>query len=205
MILVNMKQIRVGITGGIGCGKSFVCKLLENRGYPVYSADSRAKYLMQYSPVISDALIQLLGADVYLPGGDLNRKYIGQQIFNNVHLLEKINGIVHPVVKSDFLVWCQQQSKHLVFKEAAIMFEANTVEQLDKVLLVYCPKFTRIKRIQQRDGLSIRDIELRMDQQWTDFHKRNLADFIIFNDGRQAVELQINIVLEELKNIQEYK
>lgn len=191
-------MLKVGITGGIGSGKSTVCKIFEALGIPVYYADDRAKWLMVHHPALRHAITQLFGEQAY-EEEKLNRAYIAQIAFNNPKKLQKLNAIVHPAVHQDGVNWNNQQTGvPYTLKEAALIFESGSYKQLDKVITVFAPKELRIQRIMARDNSSREAIEARMSKQMPEEEKLERADFIIYNDGRQSLIKQVLAIHEQL-------
>src|SRR5690606_22215644 len=150
----------VGITGGIGSGKTTVAKMFESLGIPVYYADDEAKNLTATSPVIREGLIGLLGEETF-KNGVLDRKYMAGKIFNDKDLLEKANAIIHPQVALHFENWVSNQSTPYVLKEAAILFESGSYQQCDKTILITAPEDIRIQRVMERDGVSKEEVLAR--------------------------------------------
>lgn len=185
--------LRVGITGGIGSGKTTVCKIFEQLGIPVYYADERAKSLMVEDQEVIAKLKKLFGEEAYLPDGALNRKWIGSIVFQDAKKLEQLNAIVHPAVIEDGEKWHSlQQNLPYTLKESALLFEINSEKNYDKTIAVYAPLEIRIKRVAARDGHAREAIEARIGKQMDDEKKRQLADYVIINDG---IELLIPQVL----------
>lgn len=170
----------IGITGGIGSGKTTVANFFKTYGIPVYIADDEAKKLMHQSP-IKEELIELFGEEAYDSSRQLNRSFIASKVFNNKELLEKLNQIVHPRVEKDFQEWAKHQDSPYVLYEAAILFETGKYKQFDYTILVTAPIETRIKRVQKRDQSSEEEILARMKNQWSDEEKMKLANWIIKN------------------------
>ena len=170
----------VGLTGGIGSGKSTVARFFETLGVPVYNSDKEARMLMRSSKKVKQAIVDLLGADAY-QDNRLNKPYISEQIFNNKDLLEKLNAIVHPAVREHFLQWVNQQNAAYVIQETALIFENEMQDFYDKVILVTAPKTLRIERVSRRDDLKPEVIITRMNNQLTDAEKIPLTNFIIEN------------------------
>ena len=187
----------VGITGGIGSGKTTVTKMFEALGVPVYYADDEAKKLMSSSLIIREALISLLGEETYT-NGILNRKFMADKIFNDKVLLEKANAIIHPQVAEHFQKWVTVQNHPFVLKEAAILYESGSYKQCDKVILVTAPKETRILRVMERDKVSREEVEARMKNQWEDSEKEELADFILQNDQISDTKKQVKVLHRQL-------
>lgn len=191
-------MLKVGITGGIGSGKSSVCKIFEVLGVPVYYADDRAKALMTEDPDLVAGLIARFGADTY-QNGQLNRPYLAEKVFNDKEALAALNALVHPAVAKDALKWHQQyQNAQYTIKEAALLFEAGSYKQLDQVIVVTAPKAIRIKRVMQRDGSTQEQVEARMDNQWPEEKKIELADHIIVNDGEHELIDQVMKLHQQL-------
>ena len=194
-------MIRIGITGGIGSGKTYVCQLLQQRGIPIYQCDDEAKRLMTKSPVIRRRITQLLGADAYSSSG-LNKPIIARYLFADPNHTERINRIVHPVVRQDFLQWTkQQQDAPIVVQECALLFESGFQDTVDITVEVYAPLYLRLQRAVQRDQATPEQIQARMAQQMDEEEKRQRADFCILNDGTTDLDAQID---QLLKQIEEY-
>lgn len=171
----------VGLTGGIGSGKTTVGKMFTELGVPVYNSDRQAKQLMESSTDVRKALKKLLGEAAY-EGERLNKSFISEQVFNDNSLLKKLNSIVHPVVRTHFLAWSKQQNTAYVIQEAAIIFEIGSQNFYDKVVLVTAPENLRIKRIMDRDSQSSPEtIKTRMQNQWEDARKISISDYVIEN------------------------
>ena len=185
-------SLQIGITGGIGSGKSVVCQLFACLGIPIYNADSRAKWLTNHDPVIRENVIALLGNQAYDAAGRYNTSYVSSVVFKDESLLKQLNAIIHPVVMQDTLAWVQnnKESPYLI-KEAAIMNKAGDKNSLDVVVVVEAPLDLRIKRILQRDKRSEAEIRTIVQRQATDEERRNVADFIIYNDEASALIPQV--------------
>lgn len=190
-------MIRVGLTGGIGSGKSTVAAFFEDLGIPVYVADLQAKYLMENDAQLRDQITALLGASAY-KDGQLNRGYVAEQVFGNAELLQDLNSLVHPAVRRDFQRWASLQKAPYVVQEAAILFENGGYQNFDKMILVTAPEGERLRRVMARDKASEADVRARMDHQWPDDRKRPLADFEIRNDTLPHVLQQVEEVHGEL-------
>ncbi len=188
-------MLKVGITGGIGSGKSTVCKVFEVLGIPIYYADDRAKWLMKNDPKLIDAIKQLLGKESYLENGDLDRKYIASIIFNDKSKLEKMNGIVHPAVWMDGERWNEEhKSAPYTLKEAALLFESGGYQLMDRMICVFTPKETRMERVMSRDNANEAEVLARMDKQWDDEKKIELSDFVIHNyEGHSLIKQVLEI------------
>lgn len=189
----------VGITGGIGSGKSTVTELFKLFNIPVYIADIESKRLVANSPVIKKELIKLFGEELY-PAGILNKKLLAAHIFNDKHKLEAVNAIIHPEVEKDFRYWVLHYSQEsIVIHEAAILFESGFNKLMDKVITVYAPIETRIKRVMKRDKSQRDDVLRRIENQMKDEEKVKLSDFIVVNDGRQSLIEQVSYTIQELR------
>lgn len=190
-----MQHLRIGITGGIGAGKSTVCKIFNKIGIPIYDADFRAKWLMNNNPELKEAIRKSFGWDSYTRKDDLNRDYLGKVVFNNEEKLKNLNNIVHPAVIIDFELWTQEH-KHEPYslKEAALLFESNSYKNLHKVIVINSPIETRIERVVKRDHVKREDVLKRIENQSTDRERMEKADWIIYNDGiRSLIEQTMNI------------
>jgi len=184
-------MLKIGVTGGIGSGKTTVCKIFNVLGIPVYYADPRAKELMVTDPVLISAIKSLLGDKSYNEDLSLNRQYIAEIIFSDKNKLDALNSLVHPAVKRDFDKWSKSQKTPYVLKEAALLFESGSYKDLDKTILVSAPLELRIKRVILRDNSSKESILSRVKNQMDETDKEKLADYIINNDGRTSLILQI--------------
>ena len=190
--------IRIGITGGIGSGKSVVSRLLEVMGVPVYISDLETRRLMMSDESIRRGLISLLGEEVYA-GGCLNKPLLASYLFGGETQALRVNGIVHPRVKDDFRRWCGERSKHsLVGMESAILLEAGFRREVDLVVMVYAPLEVRIRRAVQRDTSSREQIEQRIRCQMDDEEKRRQADYVIVNDGDSPLIPQVLAFLSSI-------
>lgn len=191
-------SIKIGITGGIGSGKSVVSKLFQLMGVPVYIADVESKRLTETDPDIRAALISLLGDEVY-QDGKLNRSLLASYIFGNKDNLTMVNGIIHPRIKDDFRRWVQSHSSYpIVGIEAAILIEAGFTEDVDQVVLVYAPQEIRLRRAVSRDACAAEQIQQRMRNQMPDEDKMAFAHHIIYNDDKQALIPQLGALIKTL-------
>lgn len=191
---------RIGLSGGIGSGKSYVAEILEKMGFPVYYADARAKALTDTHPHIISELIKRFGTTVY-EDGVLNRKVLASLIFDSEGDRMFVNNLIHPIVRTDFDVWCAKQHSPLVFNEAAILFETGAYRQFDATVLVIAPLETRIERIMQRDRCTYEQAEARIQSQWSDEQKMPLATCIVMNDGTIPLLSQLEHVVTTLLNL----
>lgn len=193
-------MIKLGITGGIGSGKSYVSRLLESWGIPVYDTDREAKRLTLTHPEICRELIALLGEEVYC-GQQLNKTLLAGYLFASRAHAERVNHIIHPRVYEDFLLWAdglKQQGRELVGMESAILFESGFDRAVDRVLMVYAPLEIRISRAMERDGVTEERIRERIAAQMDEELKCKRADFILTNDGINPVEPQLRQIIQEL-------
>ncbi|MCL1670183.1 dephospho-CoA kinase [Elizabethkingia ursingii] len=173
----------IGLTGGIGSGKTTVARFIEEMGYPVYNSDTRAKDLVNESDDLKAAIIQLLGPEAYDENGLYDRKYVGSVVFSNDELLKQLNAIIHPAVNKDFHDWVKRQSREVIFKETALLFELKLNLQCDKSLLVTADESIRIKRVMDRDSKTYREVEKVIDNQMPERKKIRLADYVIENNS----------------------
>lgn len=185
--------MNIGVTGGIGSGKSIVCKLFACLDIPVYDADSRAKWLTNNDPAIRKAIIQLLGEESYTLDGEYNRPYVSSKVFKNPDLLKKLNGIIHPAVGKDTDEWLERNSDFpYVIKEAAIMNKAGDNNNLDFVIVVTAPVELRLSRIRSRDkNRSEAEIRSIIERQISDEERDEIADFMINNGENVALIPQV--------------
>jgi dephospho-CoA kinase len=192
-----MRSLQVGITGGIGSGKSLVCDIFKILKIPVYSSDERAKVLMNSDEELKGEIIALFGPDSYCSKG-LNRSFIAQKVFKNEDLLNQLNNLVHPAVGNDYKNWVGNQTSKYILKEAAILYESGAYKDCDKVIVVSSPDSLRIQRVMKRDGISHDEVLQRMKNQWTQTKKESMADFVIFNDEQNALIPQVLNIHEKL-------
>ena len=189
----------VGLTGGIGSGKSTVSKMFMELGVPVYDSDKQAKQLMVDSEPLKTSIIKLLGKKAYHEG-ELNRSYIAKQVFENSQLLKKLNKIVHPAVREHFLKWATEQDVDYVIQESALIFENGYEDFYDAIILISAPLETRIERVLKRDGSKVEEVMKRIGNQLEDEHKRDLAHFHLENidlETSQKKVLEIHNALVE--------
>lgn len=184
-------MIKVGITGGIGSGKTTVCKVFRVLGIPVFEADTTAKQLMNTDAELRKNLIGLFGTAVYQPDQTIDRKYLAGIVFTNPSLLAQLNELVHPVVRKAFEEWCLIQHSPYVLHEAAILFESGFYRMMDKTITVVTSENQRIERVVKRDRLTVELVKQRMKNQWSDDEKIKLADFVIGNNDRELIIPQI--------------
>ena len=197
-------MFRVGLTGGIGSGKSTVAKIFEVLGIPVYYADTEAKKLMNENAELRSAIINIFGNEAYA-NNSLNRKYISSIVFSDPSKLELLNGVVHPATKKDGEKWMLAQKTSYAIHEAALIFEANVSDRLDYVIGVSSPEEIRIKRAMQRDNLSRDEIMNRMKQQLDEETKMSKCDFVLINDEEHLLIPQVLEVHQKLLDLSNQK
>jgi dephospho-CoA kinase len=195
----------IGLTGGIGSGKTTVARAFQALGYRVYYADDRAKALYDEDADLRTAMIALLGTEIYDVDGKLVRSRLAELIFGNKALLAKVNALVHPAVASDYKRWLQHcpddYTKGAVIKEAAILFEAGSNTASHGVIMVYAPKQVRLARVQSRDGAVPAQVLARMNHQWPDSTKLALSDFVIYNDGTHTLLPQVQRSIQWMETL----
>ncbi len=189
----------IGLTGGIGSGKTTVARMFARLGVPVYIADIEAKKLADALPEIRNEIIKLLGQAAYGEAG-MNRSYVADRIFKDSHLLNRVNNIIHPRVAAHFKNWAANQEAPYVIKEAAILFENGGYKNCDFTILVTAPENIRIERVMARDKISEQAVKQRMAHQWSDEKKKQLADFIIENSDLKTTQKTVLELHESLRN-----
>ncbi len=184
---------QVGITGGIGSGKSLVCKIFQCLGVPIYDADSHAKALMTTDGILIANIQKEFGLLSYNTDGSVNRSYLGETVFNDPKKLNTLNSLVHPRVKEDYLQWIREKGHHqYVLKEAALLFETGSNKELDKIIVVHAPEALRIKRVLSRDAHRSEELVKEiMKNQMAEDEKLNRADFVLYNDENRLLIPQI--------------
>ena len=190
----------VGITGGIGSGKTRIVELFESLGVPCYIADREAKRLMNEDADVKKAIIGLFGNEAYA-SGILDRTLLGNIVFTQPQKLNALNAIVHPAVAKDFKNWVDNQHYPYVIKEVAILFETGGYKQVDKTLLIKAPKETRIARVMKRDASNKKSIIDRMQNQWSDDKKIPLADFVIENSVWEQTKKEVKQLHQQFLNL----
>jgi dephospho-CoA kinase len=199
-------SVIIGLTGGIGSGKSFVAKVFESLGVPVFNADAAAKDIMHSSSIIKSKLVEAFGADVYSNTIDkdgkltetLNRAYLSKLVFSDAYQLEILNAIVHPITIQAALDWAAVQTAPYVIKEAALFFESGSTNGISKIIGVSAPKSLRIHRVMKRDQCTKEEVEKRMMHQIEETIKMKLCDFMIVNDDQHLVVPQVVALHEKL-------
>jgi len=198
---------KIGLTGGIGSGNSFVAEIFRNLGVPVFSSDEAGKQVQNNDPDVQFAIRNLLG-DVFNADGTLDRKKVAALVFNDTSKLEQLNQIVHPAVRAKFADFCAlHANKEYVVNEAAIIFEAGIHKVLDGTILVTAPDHVRVHRVMQRDHVSEEEVKSRMLRQWSDMKKAPMAQWIIKNDGhlpllKQVLKIHQSLIAKsEVRNL----
>ena len=189
----------LGLTGGIGSGKTIVAQLFETMGCAIYNSDEKAKELY-FNTSVKTQVINLLGNESYLSEHEINKDYISKKVFSDTQLLHQLNKIIHPAVKEDFINFQSKYSPEtLIIKETALLFETGIYKELDRSVLVTAPVSVKIERVMKRSKMTKEDVEKRMLTQWTDEQKKPLANFIIVNDNNQALIPQVLQIIKKLK------
>ena len=191
-------MLKIGITGGIGSGKSIVCKILESMNYPVFYSDREAKIIIKENLDVRSEIIRLFGNDIY-HGDQLNSNLLAQIIFNDADALNQVNAIIHPKVRNSFTDYADQQDSQYVFNEAAILIESGGYKQMDTVVLISAPLELRVSRVMLRDACTEDEVTERISKQWADNQKRKYCDFEIVNANNLALLGQVESLIEGLK------
>lgn len=191
-------MIIVGLTGGIGSGKTYIAQKFQNLAIPVYNSDIRARELMLSDSNLKEALKKLFGPEVYL-NQQLNKTFISEQLFKNKELLKKMNQLVHPAVQKDFERWCKLHTDApFVIKEAAILIESGAYKQCDSIIVVSAPQTLRMERVMNRDNMRHEQFVNILNNQLSDKERLPYASFIIKNDGTQVIDERVNEIYQQL-------
>ncbi|MFT6245692.1 MAG: dephospho-CoA kinase [Salibacteraceae bacterium] len=193
-------MLRIGITGGIGSGKSIVSKIFESLGFSVFNSDLEAKRIINNNAEVRRELIALFGTEIFTEKG-LNRELLAQQIFSENSLREAVNKIVHPRVRVAFDRFCSSDSNSLIFNESAILIETGAYKQFEKILLITANVECRIQRVMSRDSISREQVRSRIDNQWSDDKKRDFSDFEIKNDDSQPLLIQVENFIDQFISV----
>lgn len=189
----------IGLTGGIGSGKTTIATHIQKLGVPVYIADIEAKKIMDSAGIVSK-ITAVFGEDL-LENGKINKQKLSEIVFKQPEKLQILNAIIHPEVAQHFKKWVKKNKKHpILIKEAAILFESGSYKDCTQIILVTAPKEIRIQRVMQRDGLSRADIEKRMNNQWSEEKKQELSDFVIVNQDLQEAQQAAENIIYLLRN-----
>jgi dephospho-CoA kinase len=192
---------KVGLTGNIGSGKSIVARIFSILGVPVYNADYQAKQIMSNIDVVNQ-IVQLFGAKILLDSTTINRAALANIVFENPSKLQKLNNLIHPLVKADFLKWCSKyQAFPYVIQEAAILFESGFNKLFDSTILVQAPESICIARVMKRDSVTAEDVKARMKNQWSQELKASLSDYVIVNDEATMLIPQVLHTHHELLSL----
>ena len=181
---------KIGITGNIGSGKSYVCKMFEQLGIPVFYSDDETKKLYQI-PYVKELIINRFGDEVYFDDGTLNRKLLSYHLFKNEEAMKFIESVLYPALNQHFDEWCEQQKTPYVLYESAILFEKNYLKYFDKIIFVSAPEDIRLQRVMLRDDCTEENVRSRMRLQMSEETKISKADFVIYNDGTKEVKPQV--------------
>jgi dephospho-CoA kinase len=192
--------LKIGITGGIGSGKSLVCQIFKALKVPVFEADKESKDIIDSDPATREALRELLGNRIFGTDGRINRHVMAGIIFNDQELLLKVNAIIHPAVRHRFNRWHAGQKSRYIIQEAAILFESGVFRLMDMNIMVTAPEEMRIRRVMQRDGVTKEKVYERMKNQWPEDDKVALADYIIRNDESQSLIQQVLKIHQKILN-----
>lgn len=193
-------MLKLGITGGIGSGKTTVCRLFELLGISVYYADEESKKLLDEDKEVKKQVVDIFGNPILNDAGSIDRKKLAGIVFNNKERLEKLNSILHPAVGLHFENWLKKQKSPYILKEAAILFESGAFKQVDKVLTVVAPLELKIQRTMKRDGVSKEDVESRIKLQMSDEEKIKRSDFVINNNEQELLIPQVLALHNQLIN-----
>lgn len=194
----SLVQVKIGITGGIGSGKTYICNLLRERGYEVYNCDDEAKRIMLEDAEIISQIKTLIGNDAYTPDGQLNKPVIANFIFSDKDNAAKVNSIVHPAVKKDFLHWAED--KTVAIMESAILFESGFDDVVDTTVLIWADARNRLKRAMTRDHATREQIEARMAAQISDDEARRKADYIFRHNNYDETENEMRKLIQYIEN-----
>ncbi|MBC8984713.1 dephospho-CoA kinase [Pedobacter sp. N36a] len=195
-------MLKIGITGGIGSGKTTVCRVFETLGIPVFYADTVAKQIMITDPILIQGVKDTFGEESYTPEGVLNNKHIAGIVFNQAAELEKLNQLVHPAVFRAFEKWASQVAPNVpyILKEAALLFESGSYQLCDRNVLVIAPLETRLQRVMQRDGVTEEQVKARMDKQLSDEEKAKMADMLVHNNETDSLITQVMALHRQFLN-----
>lgn len=194
-------MLKVGLTGSIGSGKSTVARVFATLGVPVYIADIEAKKILNQPEIVAE-VVRLAGEEVRLPDGQIDRKVLAGKVFSDSEMLQALNNIIHPRVRTHFKEWVEAHSGHdYIMQEAAIIFESGSYKNFDKIVVVAAPLEERIERVMLRDGLKRKDVMARVDNQLPQDEKIKMADFVIVNSDRDLALMQALKIHQQLKSL----
>ena len=201
-------MVKIGITGGIGVGKSYVANILEKMGFPVFYSDQVAKELTSSNLKLIDLIKKEFGDDIYSSDNIIDNKRLSFLAFNDNKILKNLNSLIHPFVINNFNnfnTWCKNQNSKIVFKEAAILFESKSNIDLDRIICISANIKTRIDRIIKRDGRSENEIMQIISRQMDQKEKEKLSDYVLYNDGQKSIILQLTEILNKLEKVFYYE
>lgn len=193
--------LKIGLTGGIGSGKSYVASVLEKMGFPVFYSDDEAKKMVRSNIELIQDIEKIIGKKIHSENNQLDKKLLAQELFSHSEKRTKVNELVHPLVRKQFENWSKIQDSSLVFNEAAILFETGAYLNFDAIVLVCASFETKLARIQNRDGSSKEEVIARMASQWRDDEKLKYKPYVIQNDENQPLLIQIESLVQKLKEI----
>lgn len=194
------RKIKVGLTGGIGSGKSYVAKIIEKMGYPVFNSDLESKKILGNNSHLQNQISLLVGKKILDEEGKLEKQFLSEILFKNPTLRQQINELIHPMVRQKFESWLNKQDSLLIFNEAAILYETGAYKRFDSMILVCAPDSLKIERIKKRDSMQIEQVKLRMKAQWDDSKKIEFNPFIIQNDEKLPLLYQVEKTIDHLLN-----
>ena len=198
-------MVKIGITGGIGVGKSYVANILEKMGFPVFYSDQVAKELTSSNLKLIDLIKKEFGDDIYSSDNIIDNKKLSSLAFNDNKILKNLNSLIHPFVLNNFNTWCKNQNSKIVFKEAAILFESKSNIDLDRIICISANIKIRIDRIIKRDGRSEDEIMQIISRQMDQKEKEKLSDYVLYNDGQKSIILQLTEILNKLEKVFYYE
>ena len=198
-------MVKIGITGGIGVGKSYVANILEKMGFPVFYSDQVAKELTSSNLKLIDLIKKEFGDDIYSSDNIIDNKRLSSLAFNDNKILKNLNSLIHPFVLNNFYTWCNNQNSKIVFKEAAILFESKSNIDLDRIICISANIKIRIDRIIKRDGRSEDEIMQIISRQMDQKEKEKLSDHVLYNDGQKSIILQLTEILNKLEKVFYYE
>tara|TARA_B100001250_G_scaffold133362_1_gene113971 strand:- start:164 stop:763 length:600 start_codon:yes stop_codon:yes gene_type:complete len=198
-------MVKIGITGGIGVGKSYVANILEKMGFPVFYSDKVAKELTSSNLKLIDLIKKEFGDDIYSSDNIIDNKRLSSLAFNDNKILKNLNSLIHPFVLNNFNTWCKNQKSKIVFKEAAILFESKSNIDLDRIICISANIKIRIDRIIKRDGRSEDEIMQIISRQMDQKEKEKLSDYVLYNDGQKSIILQLTEILNKLEKVFYYE
>lgn len=192
--------LKIGLTGGIGSGKSMVCRIFRILGVPVFEADQEARSLLNTNADVRLALKAILGDAIFTSNGNVDRKKMAELVFRDSGVLQQVNAVIHPAVRKIFDDWCARQEAPYVLQEAAILYESGGYQAMNLNIVVSAPEELRISRVMARDEVSRKQVVVRIANQWPDEKKLSMADFIIHNNGNEFLVTQVIHIHHKILN-----